>query len=172
MGSTPKSGVDEFAAMAVAALGPAVLALVLVDTKILVTDRRRGEAGHDDGDVAGLRDHRVGAIGFALESSARMRMDVRNDGELARAADRPELGESAGAENAHTARVGRRIEIVIEDDIDGGAAAAMIVTQQERAGFVPALRAPVQLSHGSRPQRCGAVQTVLRRRECPNNRLD
>src|SRR5712692_8660155 len=125
MRSTPKSGVDESAAATVTALSPTVLALVLVDAKILVADRGRGEAGHDDGDVAGLRDHRVGAIGLALEGRARMGMDVRDDGELARAAHRPKLGEGAGVKNAHAAGVSGRVEIVIVDDIDGGAAAVM-----------------------------------------------
>src|SRR5579864_5271580 len=125
MGSTPKSGVDESAAAAVATLSPAVLALILVDAKILVAYRRRSEAGPDDGDVAGPRDHRVGAIGLTLESRARMRMNVGDDGEVSRTAHRPKLGEGTGVENAHAARVRRRVEIVIVDDIDGGAAAVM-----------------------------------------------
>lgn len=134
-----------------AALSPAVFALVLVDAKIFVADRRRGEAGHDDGDVAGLRDHRVGPIGLTLEGRAWMRMDVGDDGEVARAAHRPKLGEGAGVENAHAACVGGRVEIVIVDDIDGGAGAVMVMTEQERAGLVPPLRAPVQLGHGACP---------------------
>src|SRR5579859_3380937 len=151
MGSTPKSGVNELGAAAVTALGPAVLALVLVDAKILVADRRRGETGHDDGDVAKLCDHWVSAVSLALEGRARMRMDVRDDGEFARAAHRPKLGEGVGMENAHTARVCGRIEIVIIDDINGSAAAVMVMSEQERAGFVPLPCAPVQLGHGARP---------------------
>src|ERR1700694_4043007 len=106
MGSTPKSSVDESAAAAVMALSPAVLALVLVDAQILVANRRRGEVGHDDGDMAGLRDHRVRTVGLTLKGRPRMRMDVRDHGELARAAHRPELGKGVRAKDAYAARVG------------------------------------------------------------------
>jgi len=81
-----------------------------------------------------------------------MRMDVRDHGELARAAHRPELGKGVRAKDAYAARIGGRVEIVIIDDIDCGAAAAVVMSEQERAGFVPALRAPVQLGHGACPK--------------------
>src|SRR5579883_3291224 len=172
IGSAPESGVDVFAAMPVAAVRPAVLALIFEDAKIFVADRRRGEVGHDDGDVPRARDHRIGAVGSALKGGAGMRVDVGDDAKLPRAAHRPKLSESIGFENAHAARVGLRIEIVVVDDIDGGAPAVMVMAEQKRAGFMPGFRAPVQLRHGARPQGGRAVQAVLRRRERPNNRLD
>src|ERR1051325_3205661 len=129
MGSAPESGVDELAAMPLAAIGPAGLAPGLVDAEILVADRWRRELRHDDGDVAGPRDHRIGSVGLALKRGVRMRVNVRHDTKLAHPAHLPKLAERIRSQYAHAAGVGGRIEIVIVDDIHGGAPAVMLMAE-------------------------------------------
>ncbi len=94
----------------------------------------------------GARDHRVGLVGIALIRSSAVGMDVGDDGQLALAALRPELGEGVAVQNAYAAAVGVGVELVVVDDVRDFAPAVRLASEQEGAGLVPLAAAAFKLA--------------------------
>lgn len=97
---------------------PAFGAFVTVDADTTTANRRRSEVRQDQREVTGLGDHRMGAIGIALMRPARVRVDVRDDGEPSPLTEFPEVAEVATVEPYDPGVQATRIEIVIGHEID------------------------------------------------------
>ena len=76
--------------------------------------------------MAGARNHRMVAIGFALTGSGRMDVDVGDHAQRTLLTHRPERAEVTSIETHDPGVEAVRIEIVIKDEVDDSAPAIFL----------------------------------------------
>lgn len=133
------------------AVQPGMIALVLVDAKIAHRHRTSCEGRNDDADMACAGDHRIGAVGFALNRAAAMCVHVGNNGQAAFAANGPQLGECRRMKHAHASLVGAGLKIVVEYEGLYNTLAVDHLTKQEYACLVASFAAAIEFGHGRSP---------------------
>ena len=93
-------------------------AFVAIDPDGAAAYWRGCELREDQRHVAGSGDHRVGPVGIALPGPARVRVDVRDDGESSLLAESPEVAEVPSLEPHDPAVQATRVEVVVRHEID------------------------------------------------------
>ena len=99
-------------------------------------------------------------------------MDIGDDGQLAFAAFRPQLGKSVAAQSADAAGVSVGVELVVVDGIRDLAPAVDFLSEQEGAGLVTAASPTLKLADNLAPETGVAGDAVIRRYERPYSRFD
>ena len=117
---------------------PFMAAEIFVKANRPSPDWRAGHARKNQCDMARPRDHGIGLVGFTLTRATSMDVRVRDHGEPEVFANLPKAAERIGVQNADTAFIGGGVEFIVINGSQGAPLSGDILSQQERAGFVPA----------------------------------
>ena len=119
--------------------------------------------------MARLGDHRVGAVSAAEEGAVRVRVNVGDDREAGRAAERPQRPER-GAVQIYDPRVERvGIEVVVVDEPLDAATGVVTRSEEEGAALAPTGTASSEFGLTSNPEGPVTGETVARGNERPRS---
>src|ERR1043166_7068789 len=127
-----QSDVEETAPLRPWHRNPLFATQISVDTDIAERLSARREAGKDQRDVSGARDHRMISIRVALPGPAGVHMNVCHDGQTARLADRPQLAKVTPVKPDDAAVERVWIKVVVEYEVDDARPPFMALPEQER----------------------------------------
>src|SRR5579872_3240847 len=120
-----ETDMEEDAALLCRHRTPAFGTLVAVDSDFRSPHRGGREARHDEGKMAGTGDHRVCAVGGTLRRTARVRVDISDDGNAAPLAVVPKWAKVTTVEADDACVQTCRIEVIVEHELhDPDAASA------------------------------------------------